>query len=302
MTLPAYLTTLQETRSAQPLSRRIRRRLRSESSNLRKAFGLVGWRRSSGPPVDVGATIRASTAANETTPVVLCVWRRPERLEVTLTSLAAQTRPVKLWVWNNNAALRAFVDTAVADTSDLDIEVVHSSRNIGGFGRFYIARRLAREYPPVVFLDDDQVPAPDFIESLVSEFRPKTINGTWAFRFRSTRSYWDRVAASPGERVKFCGNGGMICDSSIFLETGLFECPRRFWFVEDLWLSYYADHIMGWRLYKSGARILKEPADHGQFQTLGATKDIMLRHLVRRGWDPLLLESPDGPVTAERPG
>jgi hypothetical protein len=182
------------------------------------------------------------------------------------------------------------VDAAAAAASDLEVDVVHSSRNIGGFGRFYIARRLADDFPHVIFLDDDQVPAPDFVETLVAESTPKTIRGTWAFRFRSARSYWDRVAAAPGERVKFCGNGGMISDSSIFLETGLFKCPHRFWFVEDLWLSYYADHVMQWHLYKSGARLVKEPADHGQFQTLGATKDIMLRHLVRRGWNPLMPE------------
>jgi hypothetical protein len=277
-------------KAARSVRSRIRRRLPSEWTNLRKALGLLGWSRGSGPPVEAGPTTRASSTAGGGVPLVLCVWRRPARLSVTLSSLAAQTRPINLWIWNNNPDLRAFVDATVADASDLNIDVVHSSRNIGGFGRFYIARRLAREYPYVVFLDDDQVPASDFVESLITESSPRTIRGAWAFRFRGTRSYWDRVAASPGERAKFCGNGGMICDSSIFLEPGLFECPRRFWFVEDLWLSYYADHLMGWKLYKSGAGLVKEPADHGQFVSLGATKDLMFRYLIRKGWDPLLPE------------
>lgn len=210
---------------------------------------------------------------------------------MTLDSLAAQTRPSTLFIWNNNPALRRFVDGAVAGQPDLAVEVIHSSRNIGGFGRFYIARHLAGDFPYVVFLDDDQVPAPEFVECLVTEFRPKTIRGAWAFRFRTTRSYWDRVAAPPGEQVKFCGNGGMICDTSIFVEPELFMCPRRFWFVEDLWLSYFADDRLGWRLYKSGAKLVKEPADHGQFLILGATKDVMFRYLVRKGWNPLLPDS-----------
>ena len=205
---------------------------------------------------------------------------------MTLTSLAVQTRPVELLIWNNNPALRGFVDGAVGEASTLAIEAVHSSRNIGGFGRFYLARRIAREHPYVVFLDDDQVPAVDFIEQLVSEFARETIRGAWAFHFRGTHSYWDRLAASPGERVKFCGNGGMICDSGVFLEPRLFECPRRFWFVEDLWLSYYADRFLGWSLYKSGATVTKEHDEHGQYQSLAATKDVMFRYLVRRGWDP----------------
>ena len=83
----------------------------------------------------------------------------------------------------------------------------------------------------------------------------------------------------------------MISDTQIFLEPGLFNCPRRFWFVEDLWLSYYADHMLGWSLFKSGASVLTAPDDLGQFLTLGATKDLMFRYLVRQGWDPLLPES-----------
>jgi hypothetical protein len=228
---------------------------------------------------------------------VLCVWRRPDRLATTLSSLRAQEdTSVKLWIWNNNPALRVFVDRTVAAVSDLEIDVVHSTRNVGGFGRFYVARRLAEEHPFVVFLDDDQVPAGDFLRSLVEEFTPRTIYGAWAFRFLGRKRYWDRVRAAPGERVKFCGNGGMICDTHIFLEPELYRCPRRFWFVEDLWLSYYADHVMSWQLFKSAAAIEKEPDDQGQFENLGATKDLMFRYLVRQGWDPLSPESGPRPT------
>jgi Glycosyl transferase family 2 len=271
---------------------RLRRRVGSELFNARRSLGLIGWRRESGPRIDPGASVRSGGSAGLGVPIVLCVWRRPERLATTLASLAAQTHAsVNLWIWNNNPELRLFVDETVAGVTDFHVDVVHCTRNIGGFGRFYIAQRVAHAYPHVVFLDDDQVPAPDFVECLVGEFRPKTVRGAWAFRFRGTRSYWDRVAAAPGERVKFCGNGGMICDTQVFLETGVFKCPRRFWFVEDLWLSYYVDHVLGWPLFKSGATIVKEPDDQGQFHSLVATKDIMLRYLVRRGWDPLLPES-----------
>jgi hypothetical protein len=276
---------------------RLRRRISSEWVNARKSVGLVGWRRSTGPRTVAGASVRGSTLPVAEVPVVLCVWRRPERLATTLASLGRQRDvSVKLWIWNNNPALRALVDGGVATVSDLQVDVVHATRNVGGFGRFYVARRLAEEHPYVVFLDDDQVPATDFVKTLVGEFTPKTIHGAWAFRFLGTERYWDRVRAAPGERVKFCGNGGMICDTQIFLEPELYRCPRRFWFVEDLWLSYYADHVMGWQLFKSAAVIEKEPDDQGQFQNLGATKDLMFRYLVRRGWDPASPESGPRPT------
>lgn len=260
---------------------------------------MVGWRRSIGPRTFAGASVRSSRPPTAAVPVVLCVWRRPERLATTLASLGEQADgSVRLSIWNNNPALRLFVDRTVGTISDFQVDVVHSTRNVGGFGRFYIARRLAGRYPYVVFLDDDQVPSTNFVKSLVDEFTPRTIRGAWAFRFLGTQRYWDRVPAALGERVKFCGNGGMICDTQIFLEPGLYKCPRRFWFVEDLWLSYYADHAMGWQLFKSAAAIEKEPDDHGQFQNLGATKDLMFRYLVRRGWDPISPKS--GPVSSGR--
>jgi hypothetical protein len=167
----------------------------------------------------------------------------------------------------------------------LDIDVIHSSRNVGGFGRFYFARRLAHEYRQVVFVDDDQLPPADFVSTLAEEHRPETVLATRAFRFQGER-YWDRVAARPGERAKYCGSGGMICDTRIFLERALFECPRRFWFVEDLWLSYFADRVLGWPLYKSRISLAMEVDEHDQFHYLRATKDRMFRYLVRKGWEP----------------
>jgi hypothetical protein len=279
---------------------RLRRRTSAEWVNARKSFALVGLRRSIGPRTVVGVRARSSRQPVAGVPIVLCVWRRPERLATTLASLGAQRdERLKLWIWNNNPALRVFVDGAVAG-SDLQVDVVHSTRNVGGFGRFYVARRLAEEHPYVVFLDDDQVPATDFVKTLVQEFAPRTIHGAWAFRFLGTQRYWDRVPAASGERVKFCGNGGMICDTRIFLEPGLYKCPRRFWFVEDLWLSYYADHVMDWQLFKSAAVIEKEPDDQGQFQNLGATKDLMFRYLGRQGWDPLSPEPGPRPIPPGR--
>lgn len=275
----------------------LNQRLRRLAFNSARGLALVGWRRSKGPATRAGISNRARGRPDSTVPVVFCVWRRPHRLRETVESLAAQSHPaIRLCVWNNNPSVRTLVDTALAGVGDVD--VVHSTRNVGGFGRFYFARRIANEHPAVVFLDDDQVPGPEFVATLLRELTPETLRSTWGFRFRGTSHYWDRDAAAPGQRVKYCGTNGMICDTRVFLEPGLFRCPRRFWFVEDLWLSYYADHVLGWGLYKSGAEIVTEGDEHDQFRFLQASKDRLFRYLVGRGWDPVGAEPAR---TAEQP-
>lgn len=79
----------------------------------------------------------------------------------------------------------------------------------------------------------------------------------------------------------------MIVDTAIFRHARLFRCPRRYWFVEDLWLCYVAQHLAGFDLFKSPAQF--EIAEDGcdQYLALGYTKWRFLRHLVRRGWKPV---------------
>jgi len=271
---------------------RFGRRARSAYGASRRGAGLLGLRRHRGPPTQPGASVGAQRATASAVPIVVCLWRRPHFLERTLRSVAAQTHTdLKLYVWNNNPAMRNHVDTVVAHCEALDVEVEHSRRNVGGFGRFYAARRLAERHAYVVFLDDDQLPAPDCVSTMLAEATPSTTRGMWAFNFRGMTHFGDRIDAEPGEQVKYAGTGGLICDTRIFREPGLFDCPRRFWFVEDLWLSYYADHVLGWHLFKSAARV-DGVADHlDQSRALGPTKDRLFRYLVRRrGWAPVLVE------------
>jgi glycosyl transferase family 2 len=280
------------------------RRLVPAAFNLRRRLGLVGWRSADGPETSRGASASRRTAESRV-PVVVCVWKRPHLLSRTIDCLAAQSHSaIRLCLWNNNPLLRSFVDTTAANSSGVDIEVLHSRRNAGGFGRFYFARTIVDEHPFVIFLDDDQAPAPDLVETLVQEFRPETAWSTWGYRFRGKERYTDRYPARAGQRIKYCGTRGMICDSNAFRHASVFACPKRYWFVEDLWLSYVLDGVLEWRLFKSATEIATDADEFDQYRFLGPTKDRLFRHLVRRGWDPTIgaLDEPDRPDPARLEG
>jgi hypothetical protein len=46
-----------------------------------------------------------------------------------------------------------------------------------------------------------------------------------------------------GGPVDHVGPGGMVCDSSLYLDDDFFTTlPERYWFVDDLWFTWFAKH------------------------------------------------------------
>jgi hypothetical protein len=219
-------------------------------------------------------------------PVVMCTWKRIDRLPRTLEMLAEQETPATLYVWNNNRREAERVDALLA-ASAIPAQVVHCSRNIGCFGRFYVARELAGAHEAVLFIDDDQDFGPSMVADQLASFEPASLAGWWAFTYLpSARSHGERSRVeTPLEPAEYVGVGGMVADARIFGDSGLFRCPRRYWFVDDMWLSFFATRIRGWRLRRSLADFRFAADDQDLDLTLGVTKIRMFRYLKRRGWD-----------------
>jgi hypothetical protein len=189
-------------------------------------------------------------------PVVLCTWKRPERLRLTLEMLAGQERHrPRLHIWNNNAELEPELRECTRGSWPFEIAMFTSAVNVGGFGRFLWARALARDESAVVFIDDDLNFRCDALATLMAEHRPRTLTAWWAFRLLDPADYWNRSVLEPGDEADYCGTGGMVCDTAVFREAAFFACPERHSFLEDIWLSYYVSHRLGWRKYRSAARI-----------------------------------------------
>ena len=217
-------------------------------------------------------------------PVVMCTWKRIERVPETLQLLGEQSAPASLYVWNNNAREKERLDALLA-RSPVPVESVHSSRNIGPLGRFYLARELAETHETVLFIDDDQEFGPSMVSDQLESFAPRSLAGWWAFNYRpGARSYAERDRVEGRfEAADYVGVGGMVADSSLFRDPELFRCPRRYWFVDDMWLSYIAA-TRGWSLRRSAGEFSFVSDGDDLDQTLVMTKIRMFRHLKRRGW------------------
>lgn len=219
-------------------------------------------------------------------PVIMCTWNRIDNLQKTITMLREQNINVEFHIWNNNASARKQIDTLVSNETSLPISVSHSKHNIGGFGRFYEARKLADQHPFVIFIDDDQEFEKNAMKSFSKEGKKKTIVSQWAYSFDTTQNYWDKKEVQDqNETVHYCGTGGMIIDSSIFKTEELFKCPKQFWFIEDLWLSYIASKRFNWKLQKAKTDFVMLDDQKNQMYGLVDKKDAFLKYLVNeRKW------------------
>jgi glycosyltransferase involved in cell wall biosynthesis len=229
---------------------------------------------------------------NDILPVIMCVWKREDGFAKVVKQLSIQKfRKFKLFVWNNNPELKDSFENILKENARFDYEIHHSESNVGGFGRFLYAKKLRRN-PKLkdycVFIDDDQTFGDDILEIFNKEIQPKTLKSQYGWKFKGLNYYVDRVPKKAGEELHYAGTGGMVIDMSIFEDEGLFDCPKDYWYVEDLWLSFYSNHVHGYKVTKSAAVIKNGDDQHSLYKRVKDLKTPFLNYLVQdKGWNIL---------------
>lgn len=232
----------------------------------------------------------AGTLDDGEVPIVMCLWRRPWRIDAILDQLARQSDcpPLRLILWNNEPGNDTETRRAIAEFSRRDstgavqsVEYHCSPVNIGGIARFVVARAVARGAlgKPFIMLDDDQDVSDHFVRDLLGAFAPRTYAGIWAFS--TGQSYWDRVEAADGDIVNYVGTGGSVCDVALVADRRFFRLPARFGFIEDLWASYVAAS-RGWTLKKIETPFELLDESGNQYHALRDRKDGFHRYLRER--------------------
>lgn len=224
--------------------------------------------------------------------VIMCTWKRIELLSKTLDLLCEQrNKNFVFYIWNNNPEIRDAVNlTCITYKDRLSIEVRHSDKNIGGFGRFLMAKDLIDVHKKVIFIDDDQVFSNQMIDRFLEEFEHNAIKSRWAFRFNNSNYASRYQMLDSNEDVHYCGTGGMIVPIEIFKCEELYKIPDEYLFVEDLWLCYVANHFLGFNLKSIRSDFIEQIADGKDQSTIGflSVKIKLLNHLINiKGWKKL---------------
>lgn len=231
--------------------------------------------------------------------VVLLTWQRLNSLRNTLNYLEKQSyKNFDIHITNANLTERAVsvIDkyVKVYNGRGMRISVSHDGNDIFAFRRFTVGKRLAEQgYDVVLFIDDDISFPSRYVERCLEQYEPKSYKSGFAWSFYNEGSsyykyrtrFWDN-----NQTIHYCGTGISMVDASVFLEKGLTEnVPEAAYKIEDLWLSYYVQHVLKWKLeYMETPGVNIGGSDNvalfKQIQKESINKDHFLRELVGMGW------------------
>lgn len=122
--------------------------------------------------------------------------------------------------------------------SDMNIYVKNYYNEFQPFSRFIMAQDLANEgYEKIIFIDDDEIFYPNFIQDCYDQFEEDAVKTFWAHKIEDI--YRRKIKLEGDEVGNYAGPGGLVCSSKVFLGQELFDCPEQYWIVDDLWLSFY---------------------------------------------------------------
>lgn len=226
----------------------------------------------------------------------LMTWQRVLDLRETLDDLSNQTfKDFTLYISNGNLKkidkIEQIIDRFGAN---LNIVLSHDGNEMKTFRRLFLGKKMAEDGAEIIlFIDDDVEYSPRYVARAIKEYEPNTYKSAFAWSFYDNGSdyYKKRIRRWDNENpIHYCGTGVAMIDPSIFFSNGLFDAPDEAMGIEDLWLSYYANQILGWELkyLKVSSHCAIKGDDrvalYKTYLNAKYTKADFLRDLVSMGW------------------
>lgn len=219
--------------------------------------------------------------------VCLPLYKRNYRIPILMKQLKDQTcQDFMLNIWNNS---NEWIDTR--NFTPKRVRIFQGSGNEGSATRFKLVLKVKGN--PIIFIDDDFVLDPDFVEYYLEQYKKygkDCILGWWS-KIWKVENYHSPIAKLPeGEEVDYIGTGGMILDREIFdKELSLQNIPPEFVKVEDLYLSYIARQKYGMKLISLKKKCSIKQDGYDQTYSLKKYKQEAFLKLRGMGWKLLYL-------------
>jgi len=190
-----------------------------------------------GLPMDLSNFVKDKSK----TAVILCVYIRLENLSNTLSSLEKQSnKDFDIYISNNTNGRhnRKINEVALKRLNGFNFKIFEHSNEHKQFSRFFIARDLAKEgYERIIFIDDDEIIPSTFVQECNDQYDPQLLKSFYGHIVED--NYWKKRKLIPGEYGNYAGTGGLVCSAKLFLDDKFFECPEKYYIIDDLWLSYF---------------------------------------------------------------
>lgn len=232
--------------------------------------------------------------------VIVLSYKRPKAIKTVLDNLSKQTyKDFTVYISNGEPRYSDVIGKYADFYSKrfgLNIKIRNDGNELYAFRRLIVAKELAEAGTDIIFYIDDDIIVPDnYIEMCLDQYQEKTYHSgfTWTLFNKGENYYNDRERRWDNlYKLQYCGTGVSMIDARIFLEKGLTDdktVPHGAYKVEDLWLSYYADHVLKWNLkYIAMPGVIIGGADqvalYKRILKEDYTKADFLKDLVKMGW------------------
>ncbi len=155
--------------------------------------------------------------------------------------------------------------------ANMNIYVRNYFNEFKPFSRFMMAQELANEgYDKIIFIDDDEIFSPSFIQDCYDQYEEDCVKTFWAHKIEGI--YKRKIKLEGNEVGNYAGPGGLVCSSKVFLGKELFDCPEKYFIVDDLWLSFYIIKFTDYKIKTLNTKIKFIQDRKATFLTLGNLK------------------------------
>ena len=241
-------------------------------------------------------TKNANSQFDQKLKIVMSCFKVGNIGKIILNLNAQTTKLFNLFIWNNNKNEEEILIKNIIDAKpEFDVWIYTSNENIGGIGKFYMTSYLLKKYhfDKVMFVDDDQILGHTVINQLINlNIRDcKNMIGNaycWYGRIFNKKNYDQGInmGFKNYEKLSYGATGGMIIDTNVFRDNNFYSMlPAMYNFIEDMWLSYYAQTKHKYKFMKIHVDIGNMDEKYDQYKNVWDNKDKMLKYCRGMGWD-----------------